>query len=203
MKFLILDSISGVHVADTSLPLCQECFDKFNTFDELSTKATEVKEELNRLIQGASEIVQVKIEPKAEAYDYDNDNDLEEDYLEDSSRPEVTFFEMPHKQDLEVSKPQRARIFMCDLCPKAFPENFMLTRHKKIHSVDRQKPPKPAEFKCKVCDKTFPEQFRLNRHKQIHLADRPRPAKAREPKFKVFNCELCQKGFPEKFQLNR
>lgn len=151
------------------------------------------------MIQGASEIVQVKIEPKAEAYDYDND--FEEDYLEDvEARPEVTFFEIPHKPDL---KPQRARIFMCDLCPKSFPENFMLTRHKKIHSVSRQKPPKPAEFKCKVCDKSFPEKFRLNRHKQIHLADRPRPAKAREPKFKVFNCELCKKGFPEKFQLNR
>lgn len=99
------------------------------------------------------------------------------------------------------------RNFPCDSCPKRYPDQGSLARHRKTHTGDRP-------FQCLECHKNFPTSTALRRHLTLHNSQsRPLPciycgrrfmdksslAKHEESHMpneqRKYTCDICQKTF--------
>ncbi|XP_041082439.1 zinc finger protein 574 isoform X2 [Polyodon spathula] len=78
-----------------------------------------------------------------------------------------------------------AGCFPCPLCPKSFPAQIRLVRHKRtVHTLERR-------FKCSVCGKGFKKQVHVRNHLRTHTGERP------------FQCSECGKTFSSLANLTR
>ncbi|XP_015597519.1 hypermethylated in cancer 2 protein isoform X2 [Cephus cinctus] len=75
------------------------------------------------------------------------------------------------------------RNFPCDLCPKRYPDQNSLARHRKTHTGDRP-------FQCLECHKNFPTSTALRRHLTLH-----------NPQSRPLPCIYCGRRFLEKASL--
>lgn len=77
------------------------------------------------------------------------------------------------------------RNFPCDLCPKRYPDQNSLARHRKTHTGARP-------FQCLECHKSFPSAITLRRHLSQH-----------NPNSKPLPCIYCGRRFLEQANLER
>ncbi|XP_043476206.1 zinc finger protein 570-like isoform X1 [Leptopilina heterotoma] len=77
------------------------------------------------------------------------------------------------------------RNFPCDLCPKRYPDQNSLARHRKTHTGDRP-------FQCLECHKCFPSAPTLRRHLSLH-----------NPNSKPLPCIYCGRRFLEQANLDK
>ena len=62
--------------------------------------------------------------------------------------------------------------FKCQICAKAFLDNWKLKRHEKAHLNENYVPAirrSKKSFKCRICGKTFKDTWKLNRHGKVHV----------------------------------
>ncbi|XP_046749560.1 zinc finger and SCAN domain-containing protein 21-like isoform X5 [Diprion similis] len=76
-----------------------------------------------------------------------------------------------------------SRNYPCDSCPKRFPDQNSLARHRKSHTGDRP-------FQCLECHKTFPTSSTLRRHLTLH-----------NPQSRPLPCIYCGRRFLDKASL--
>jgi len=84
----------------------------------------------------------------------------------------------------QMSEPDKARPFECDICHKMFTRIEILRRHLKTHMLEK-------EYKCTYCGKAFDRRDVLNDHMRNHTGEKP------------FQCTVCQKKFTRGFVLLR
>ena len=82
---------------------------------------------------------------------------------------------------------KKAKRFQCEYCGKVFKYNFLLKRHRTIHTGEK----KPPRFQCEHCGKCFELKLNLQRHVLIHTGDRP------------FECKHCGLKFNQNTARDR
>lgn len=188
---------------------------KIDPMDEISIKAKELSEKINKLYQ-ASKVFKNPdgLKPKLQIQ---------------------TIQIAGHKIGQRVSFDQKDKTRTCTICDKNFTKQFSLNRHMFLHSgekphkcsicrkafiqktdLDRHETTHSVvfNFECNLCDKKFKTKKNLNCHKVTHSVARPYKCGFCEKDFKVkrlmifheglhskvkpFNCDICGKGFPAK-----
>lgn len=91
------------------------------------------------------------------------------------------YFRLKHAREEDIT----TRNFPCDLCPKRFPDQNTLARHRKTHTGDRP-------FQCLECQETFPTAQALRRHMSLH-----------NPDTKPLPCIYCGRRFLDKPALQK
>lgn len=169
------------------IPVCSECFDKLNSFDQHFTLAMKIKNELNGMLSKAPEIEHIKIEPKDE---------LDDDEL-------MPFYEF--QQNFDYQQPDLpstvpAKTFQCQICPKAFKSSKILNQHKRsVHTDERN-------FKCQKCEKSFKTRSHLNTHTQLSKccsSDYDEMMQEVSSATKQFKCHQCSKVFATQQRLRQ
>lgn len=161
--------------------VCQNCFIKFNEYDEHSTIASKVQSEL-MLLYSSSFRDDEDIKP-----DIDHDNELEDfgnvqlmlEQEEESLEDEMhTQREQPVRclvkserrayrrkknldEGLKVVEIDGTKIYQCDICKKLCKDRYKLKTHKEIHRTDRT-------VICNECGAMFKTLTCLYSHKKIH-----------------------------------
>ncbi|KAA0703564.1 Zinc finger protein 236 [Triplophysa tibetana] len=77
---------------------------------------------------------------------------------------------------------QKAKVFKCSNCDKAFAKPSQLERHIRTHTGERP-------FKCSLCDKAFNQKSALHVHRVKHTGEKP------------YRCEVCTIGFTQKSNM--
>lgn len=175
--------------------ICQNCMIKFNEYDELTTKAAQLKDEL--IIQMKISQKSIKVEENSsvlEAFDDNfqlNDNFPEIDFdfgmksFEKALKAPETSIQKPKLQKSEVSE-SFARIlekegikYDIEVFQRAFGDNEIIETEKKIklHSLSEQK------LTCDFCEmKDFKNRKEFISHLKVHRKSQ-------------FYCEVCQISF--------
>lgn len=182
------------------IPVCSECFDKLNSFDQHFTLAMKIKDELKRMLGKASkaiEIEHIKIEPKDELSDELNDEPNQE------LMPFYHFqqnFDYEQQPQLDLPPTVQARTFQCEICPKAFKTNKILGQHiRSVHTDERN-------FRCEKCQKTFKTRSHLNTHTQLSKScssDHDEMTQEVSTATRQFKCHQCSKIFATQQRLRQ
>lgn len=194
--------------------ICQNCFIKFNEYDQLQSKADAIQNELTILYQmnlNENYITTVKNEIKQETDANDYDEPFEILFQNDSdSAPvyeEIMIQSLPQRKSETIQRLKKPRkykkkeeeykaegliftevdgktVFQCDVCSQLCRDRHRLKRHREIHTNDRN-------IMCPECGAKFKTIACLISHKRIH-GDRP-----------YHNCDLCTMRYSQKIQLRR
>jgi stress-induced morphogen len=184
--------------------ICQNCFIKFNEYDEHFSLSEHIKSELSGLLN--QQFVEMKTEFKEDDTDnvifyseYDeNAEEVMPDVLQDELdvhspiRTKVTSSkEEKKKPSAYVKKDKDAgfivtfindqKHYTCEICKKLFQSRSRLRSHKQIHSTERN-------FMCTKCGAKFKTMNCLKNHSRLHT--------------NVFlYCDLCNNKFKGKHEL--
>ncbi|KAK7475700.1 hypothetical protein BaRGS_00033071 [Batillaria attramentaria] len=109
-------------------------------------------------------------------------------------------------------KPQKEKLWPCDICGVRFSRNWYLTVHRRTHF-------RQTSFPCDVCGVEFPRVGNLNRHRRVHTGEKPFPCSNCDATFstkyrliehlrrhagiKLYKCDVCGGGFTDSSGLRR
>jgi hypothetical protein len=154
--------------------ICQNCFIKFNEYDEHQTMANQIQIELTGMFHhrgSSSAFVDVKQEIKVENDDYYfGFEDAVVEVIDPGIYPKETFKKKPH---VKRTKPVISEIRSGD---KVFKQKIRTTSYMKqdkdagliVCMINGLK-----HYKCEFCGKTdFKSRSRLRTHMQIHTSER-------------------------------
>ncbi|GAB0098899.1 hypothetical protein DMENIID0001_147060 [Sergentomyia squamirostris] len=104
----------------------------------------------------------------------------------------------------------------CEICSKTFQTRWHLTRHERVHEVQRQralaKEALDTRFKCGTCDSSFRSMTTLARHMKSHMeftsVERDEPIekiskRKVEDHLRIHKCNHCEKSFTRTCDLHR
>lgn len=178
--------------------LCQNCMLKFNEYDELMTKATQLKEELINQIKSASAQSSMKIESYGETFQLTEDfPEIEFDFKlkNDEKFPEIAKNKKVQKDD-EVSDDfakvleKEEMKYDIEVFQRALRDDKIAqteSKTKKSSNVKKSSKETSAEnLSCSFagCNKSFASKVSLRAHFICHNKE-----------FKSFVCEKCGKRF--------
>ena len=95
--------------------------------------------------------------------------------------PERNYESFPErKYDVSPEGKTVTKNFKCEICHKAFRDNWKLKRHGNVHGINDYVFPErkcvPPEgktvtknFKCEICQKAFRDNWKLKRHEKVHV----------------------------------
>ncbi|KAG5667642.1 hypothetical protein PVAND_015616 [Polypedilum vanderplanki] len=183
-KFLreLIEQISGFSINSFDM-ICINCTKKLNDFDEFSSKAEKIQNELCSLLNHK---IQIKQEPKEEfdnvsiaTFNSDNENDHDITIPQIDYSPNVS----AHFDWNNDMKNPNHDIFESNFV-NLMPETSKKKRQKKL----AKKRSTNEVFQCTFppCDKRFPTKTRLLNHLQLHSKNRP------------YQCSFCGKFYKTK-----
>jgi hypothetical protein len=157
--------------------ICQNCFIKFNEFDEYQMMAKRIETEILQMFENSSELeVEQKIDVKKENEEETDDFEIVEVMLDDDA--EINdYFQLPDQhgksekrsykrkknldEGLVVVEVDGQKIYQCDICKKLCKDRYKLKTHREIHTTERK-------ICCTVCGAMFKTLTCLYSHKKIH-----------------------------------
>lgn len=166
----------------TDAGICQNCFIKFDEFDELQTRAEQIQEELVSLFEASNSVHDEKPYIKTESepiYEEALFEMIEEDAKEPDEQLLMTEQEEPDyntdqmivsydwlneaEMPSEVIQPKTVRRSV-PTTPKAnrADENFIVV----------MTGPDQKCYQCDVCERLFKERSKLRAHRDIHTSER-------------------------------
>lgn len=160
--------------------VCQNCFIKFNDYDEHANIAQTIQEDILLMYDSALEEEEIKPDIKLESYEQFG---IAEVMLEDDDEPEQAtdiFRKIPKRsksprnsdrrpykrkknldEGLTVVEVDGAKIYQCDICQKLCKDRYKLKTHREIHTTERT-------VCCNECGAMFKTLTCLYSHKKIH-----------------------------------
>lgn len=181
--------------------ICQNCFIKFNEYDEHQTIANQILSELSSMLtiresyiipkeESQVEIIYTQTEAEVPT-EYEIAPVLVEEILTENS---VILAELPisdRKRSSYVKKDKdvgfivtminNQKFYTCEICQKNFVSRSRLRTHRQIHSTERN-------FMCQECGGKFKTLNCLKNHSRLHLNV-------------FFYCDLCGGRFKGKHEL--
>lgn len=192
----ILDfPISDDHDVVKDGGICQNCFIKFNEYDEFQAKADGIKSDLISMITRATYVEckeeEEQIEEQIIYSDFDEDmveySEIQEHFQiikeEDSPKEECTARKDDIKDEgLVITVIDNNIDYKCEICGRVFVSQSRLKSHKLLsHSEDRI-------YKCYQCKASFKKIRYLKSHFKSHMNI-------------YFYCDLCACKFKSKHEL--
>lgn len=87
--------------------------------------------------------------------------------------PERNYESFPEKKYGSLEGKTVTKNFKCEICHKAFRDNWKLKRHGNVHGnndyVYPIKNTSRKNFKCELCGKSFQDNWKLKRHEKVHV----------------------------------
>ena len=87
--------------------------------------------------------------------------------------PERNYESFPERKHVSPEGKTVTKNFKCEICHKAFRDNWKLKRHGNVHGnndyVYPIKNTSRKNFKCELCGKSFQDNWKLKRHEKVHV----------------------------------
>ena len=186
MFLMFLESFSSVTLSDDIINesgVCQNCFIKFNEYDEHLTKAEQIQNELIGLMDnklyGLEEVQESIIKQEEldieDAEEIDTENSIEyapyeteteeifvtnnEGYLATESNPKNFYFGISNEDVKENKKLTGETLVKSRATRKTLEYPVVLMDNQKM-------------YQCDICSRAFKEKSKLRTHREIHTTER-------------------------------
>lgn len=158
--------------------ICQNCFIKFNEYDEHRSIADQIQADLIALFEASSEPAEMKHEIKLEAGVFEEESLLYETVEDVQREPTDEMFVSGHGEDVETDSghviveydwlehktdTSNANVNISKSRTSKSNETFGTV----IQLDDNQK-----VYQCEICMRTFKEKSKLKSHREIHTTER-------------------------------
>lgn len=141
--------------------ICQNCFIKFNEYDEHFCIATRIQNEIVLMLDSTGEAVDMKLDIKREIDDYGIFEVMLEDDGEYSDVSVDSAYKKFSKHKTVVKKSPR------DVDKRSYKRKKNLDEGLIVVEVDGEK-----IYQCEICKKLCKDRYKLKTHREIHTSTR-------------------------------